>query len=65
MKTGNFAEMKIENGEIMYLNTRYIIAYRYIKEQDKTAVGMLGESNDFYFPGDQTHEIRASINWEG
>ena len=64
MKSGNFAEMKFENGAIMNLNTRYITAYGYIKEEDKTVVSVLGENKEIYFPGDQTHEIRVSINWE-
>ena len=64
-KHGQFAEMKFTNGAIMFLNTEYITAYGYIREQDKTCVSILGELKEIYFPGDQTVEIRNSINCIG
>lgn len=57
-----FASMKFKNGETMFINTEYITAYGYIKEQDKTFVTVLGEGKEVYFPGDQTEEIRVSFN---
>ena len=65
MKHDQFAEMKFTNGASMFLNTEYITAYGYIREQDKTAVSVLGEGREIYFPGDQTAEIRNSINCIG
>lgn len=56
-----FARMVLENGETMYLNTEYITAYGYLKEQDKTVVVVLGEEEGNYFPGDQTQEIMDSF----
>lgn len=61
MTNAQFAEMKFTNGERMFLNTEYITAYGYIREQDKTCVSILGETKEIYFPGDQTTEIRNSI----
>ena len=53
--------MVFENGENMFLNTEYITAYGYLKEQDKTVVSVLGEGKEIYFPGNQTQEITASF----
>lgn len=61
MKSLQFAEMKFENGESMYLNTEYITAYGYLKSEDKTVVSILCERKEIYFPGDQTEEIRVSF----
>ena len=57
-----FAKMVFENGEVMFLNTEYITAYGYIKEEDKTVVSVLGEGKEVYFPGDQTQEISNSFD---
>lgn len=65
MKHEQFAKMVFENGESMFINTEYITAYGYMKEQDKTVVAVLGEGKEIYFPGDQTHEIRVSFNCIG
>ena len=62
MKHDQFASMKFENGEIMHVNTQYITAYGYAKEQDETVVAILGEGQEIHFPGDQTYEIRISFN---
>ena len=57
-----FARMVFENGENMFLNTEYITAYGYLKEQDKTVVSVLSEGKEIYFPGDQTQKITDSFN---
>ena len=63
-----FAEMKLDNGNSMFLNTGYITSYGYLKDQDKTVVSVISEQKEIYFPGDQTEEIRNSfdcIAWTG
>lgn len=62
MKHDQFAALELENGAILRVNTQYITAYGYSKEQDKTVVALLGERQEVYFPGDQTHEIYVSFN---
>lgn len=62
MKHAQFAQMKHENGNVMFLNIEYITAYGYAKEQDETVVAMLYEGEPLYFPGDQTREIRNSLD---
>ena len=60
-----FAEMKFSNGNSLFLNTEYITAYGYLKDQDETVVSVLSEAKAVYFPGDQTEEIRISFNCVG
>ena len=62
MKHSHFAEMKYANRSIVNVNTNYITVFRYIKEQNKTVIYILGEEKEIYFPGDQTREILAAIN---
>lgn len=62
MNHNQFAMMRFENGEPMYINALYITSYAYLREEKKTVVSFLGESKEVYFPGDQTKEIRFAIN---
>ena len=62
MKHDQFAAMKFDNGEIMYINAQYITSYAYAKENDETLIAVLAEGKELHFPGDQTHEIYVSIN---
>lgn len=57
-----FAEMTFKNGNSMFLNTEYITSYGYLKDRDETAVSVLSEAKEIYFPGDQTAEIRSAFN---
>lgn len=57
-----FAEMTFKNGNSMFLNTEYITSYAYLKDRDETAVSVLSEAKEIYFPGDQTAEIRSAFN---
>ncbi len=57
MKHYQFAEMKFQNGESMFINAEYITGYAYIREKDETAVAILGDRDPIFFPGDQTKEI--------
>lgn len=57
-----FAEMKFNNGNSLFLNTEYITSYGYLKDRDETVVSVLSEANAIYFPGDQTEEIRMAFN---
>ena len=59
---GQFASIKFANGETMFINTKYITAYAYVKERDETVVSVLCENQEIYFPGDQTEEICSSYN---
>ena len=62
MKHNQYAEIKFKNGASMYVNTDYITAYAYLKENDETVISTLGDKNPVYFPGDQTKEIENAIN---
>ena len=62
MKHDQFAMMRFENCEPMYINAQYITAYAYIREKNKTVVTVLGEGKEIYFPGDQTKEIKRAID---
>ena len=57
-----FAEMIFNNGNILFLNTEYITSYGYLKDRDETAVSVLSEAKEIYFPGNQTAEIRNALN---
>lgn len=57
MKHDKFARMKYKNGESLFVNTEYITAYGFIKEQDQTVITVLGEGKEIYFPGDQTNKL--------
>lgn len=57
-----FAEMTFKNGNSMFLNTEYITSYGYLKDRDETAVSVLSEAKEIYFPGNQTAEIRSAFN---
>ena len=61
-KHDQFAMMDCDDGGHMYINTEYIKAYGYIKDRNATFVSVLGELEKIYFPGNQTQEIRLSIN---
>lgn len=58
-----FAEMKVDDDQIVYINTQYITSFKYDKEYRKTIVDILGEG-DFrrVYPGDQTDEILQSFD---
>ena len=58
-----FAEMTLINGDSMFVNTKYITAYRYIKDLDETAVALLSEKVPVNFPGDQTVKITNAFNY--
>lgn len=45
-----FAEMTFKNGNSMFLNTEYITSYGYLKDRDETAVSVLSEAKEIYFP---------------
>lgn len=57
MKHDKFARMKYKNGESLFVNTEYITAYGFIKEQNQTVITVLGEGKEIYFPGDQTNKL--------
>lgn len=63
MKHYQYAQMKVKNGGTVYVNTQYVTAYGYAEARDETIVAVLGEKDPIYFPGDQTEEIRKSINY--
>ena len=62
MKHNQFAEMYLDSGNKLFLNTEYITAYAYLKHQDQTIVSSLGVAKEMHFPGDQTEKIRVSFN---
>ena len=62
MKNEQFAMMRFANAEPMYINTQYITAYAYIREEKKTVIAVLGKGKEIYFPGDQTKEIKRAID---
>ena len=62
MECGKIIKMDFENGESMYMNAKYITAYAYSKEKDKTVVAMIGEGQPLYFPGDQTEKISMAFH---
>lgn len=57
-----FAKMTCSDGNSIFLNTKYITSYGYLKNRDKTFVSVLSESEEMLFPGNQTAEIRMAIN---
>ena len=62
MQNEQFAMMRFENGEPMYVNAQYITAYAYLREDKKTVIAVLGEGKEIYFPGNQTKEIKRAID---
>ena len=62
MNHDQYAMLRFENSEPMYIKALYITSYAYIREQNKTVVTILGERKELYFPGNQIKEIHSAIN---
>lgn len=57
-----FAEMKLDNDQIVYINAQYITSFRYDEEHRETLVDVLGEGNiRRAYPGNQMKEILQSL----
>lgn len=61
MKHTGYAIMKGDDLRNININTKYIIAYGYNEEADKTIVWFLGVQQPVVYLGNQVHTIKMAI----
>ena len=57
----HFVAINHKDGSPMYINTRFITSFTFIKEKNETGITVLGETKAIHLPGDLTDEIKKAI----